>query len=134
MVGITAFYAAILSFLFVWLSRNVIVARRRQRVALGDGGHTELLRRMRAHGNFAEYVPFALVLMALGEIQGLYPILVHALGLILLIGRCLHAYGVSRTPEDFRFRVTGMALTFSVLALAAVANLTISAGLWWQNG
>ncbi len=130
MVGITAFYAAILSFLFIWLSRNVIVARRRQRVTLGDGGDTVLLRRVRAQGNFAEYVPFALVLMALGEIQGLYPILVHALGLTLLIGRCLHAYGVSRTPEDFRFRVTGMALTFSVLALAAVANLTLSTGIW----
>ena len=127
MVGITAFYAAILALLFVWLSRNVIAARRRQRVPLGDGGHPDLLRRIRAQGNFAEYAPFALVLMAFGEIQGLYPILVHALGLALLVGRCLHAYGVSRTPENFRFRVTGMALTFGVLAFAAIANLVLSA-------
>ena len=134
MVGITAFYAAILSLLFVWLSRNVIASRRRQRVPLGDGGHPDLLRRMRAQGNFAEYAPFALVLMAFGEIQGLYPIVVHLLGLMLLAGRCLHAYGVSRTPENFRFRVTGMALTFGVLSLAAVANLVLSIGLWWPNG
>ena len=134
MVGITAFYAAILSLLFVWLSRNVIVARRRQRVPLGDGGHPELLRRMRAHANFAEYAPFALVLMAFAEIQGLFPILVHALGLTLLVGRCLHAYGVSRSPENFRFRVTGMALTFGVLSLAAIANLALPVGLWWRNG
>jgi len=134
MVGITAFYAAILSLLFIWLSRNVIAARRRQRVPLGDGGHPELLRRMRAQGNFAEYVPFALVLLAFAEIQGLTPIGVHALGLTLLVGRCLHAYGVSRTPENFRFRVSGMAMTFGVLALAAIANIVLSVGLWWQNG
>lgn len=134
MVGITAFYAAILSLLFIWLSRNVIAARRRQRVPLGDGGHPELLRRMRAQGNFAEYVPFALVLLAFAEIQGLTPVGVHALGLTLLVGRCLHAYGVSRTPENFRFRVSGMAMTFGVLALAAIANIVLSVGLWWQNG
>ncbi len=133
MVDITAFYAAILALLFVWLSRNVIAARRRQRVPLGDGGHPDLLRRMRAQANFAEYVPFALVLTAFAEIQGLFPVLVHGLGLTLLVGRCLHAYGVSRTPENFRFRVTGMALTFGVLAIAAFANLVLSADLWWQN-
>ncbi len=134
MVDITAFYAAVLSLLFIWLSRNVIAARRRQRVALGDGGHPELLRRMRAQGNFAEYAPFALVLLAFAEIQGLTPIGVHALGLTLLVGRCLHAYGVSRTPENFRFRVSGMAMTFGMLAVAAIANIVLSVGLWWQNG
>ncbi len=134
MVDITAFYAAVLSLLFIWLSRNVIAARRRQRVPLGDGGHPELLRRMRAQGNFAEYAPFALVLLAFAEIQGLTPIGVHALGLTLLVARCLHAYGVSRTPENFRFRVSGMAMTFGVLAVAAVANIVLSVGFWWQNG
>lgn len=128
MVGVTAFYAALLAGLFIVLSRNVILHRRRQRIALGDEGDADLLRRVRIQGNFAEYVPLAILLIALAEIQGLPPVVVHAFGLALLAGRSLHAAGLSRTPEDFRFRVAGMALTFAVLALAALANLVLSLG------
>ena len=67
--------------------------------------------------------------MALAEIQGLAPVVVHALGLALLAGRCLHAVGLSRTPEDYRFRTAGMGLTFAVLSIAAIANFAFSAGL-----
>ncbi len=130
MISITAFYAALLTLLFVVLSRNVIAYRRRQRIAIGAEGDPDLLRRVRAQGNFAEYVPLAVVLIAFAEIQGLMPLLVHALGLVLLTGRLVHAFGLTRTPEDFRFRVTGMALTFAVLALAAIANLALSARGW----
>ncbi len=128
MVGVTALYASLLALLFVVLSRNVIVLRRRRQVAVGDDGDPGLLRRIRAQANFAEYAPLALILMALAEIQGLSPILLHALGLALLAGRILHAVGLSQTAEDFRFRVTGMALTFGVLGGAALANLVLSAG------
>ena len=84
------------------------------------------MRRVRAQGNFAEYAPLSLILIAFAEIQGLPPLLVHGLGLALLVARGLHAFGLSRTPEDYRFRVTGMSLTFAVLALGAVANLVLS--------
>ena len=87
-----------------------------------------LLRRIRVHGNFAEYVPLALFLMALAELQGLPPLILHALGLSLLAGRALHAFGVPRPPEDYRFRVAGMGLTFAVLLTAAAANLVLSIG------
>ena len=46
----------------------------------------------------------------------------------LLLGRLLHAYGVSRPREDFRFRVTGMVLTFTVLLSSASGILTTYAG------
>ncbi len=65
---ITAFYAALLAVLFLVLSFRVIGVRRGQRVEIGDGGDKELLRRMRVHANFAEYVPLALVLLALAEV------------------------------------------------------------------
>ena len=130
MISITAFYAALLALVFVALSRNVILYRRRQRIAIGAEGDAGLLRRVRAQGNFAEYVPLALVLIAFAEIQGLMPPLIHALGLALLTGRLVHAYGLTRTPENFRFRVTGIALTFAVLALAAIANLFLSLRVW----
>lgn len=120
---ITAIYAGLLAFLLILLSLRVIGARRGARVALGDGADEALRRRIRVHANFAEYAPMALVLLGLAEGLGTPSWLVHALGVTLLCGRISHAWGVSRTPEDFRFRVAGMAMTFAVLGIAAVLCL-----------
>jgi hypothetical protein len=122
-------YAALLAVLFVALSWRTITLRRRYRVAVGDGGHAELLRAMRVHANFAEYVPLALVLIALVEIGGSPAWLVHLLGTVLLLARCAHAWGVSHAKEDFRFRVGGMMTTFGVLGVAAAELLRRSVGV-----
>jgi uncharacterized membrane protein YecN with MAPEG domain len=82
-----------------------------------------LLRRMRVHANFAEYVPLALLLMALAESLQTWPWLLHLLGLVLLMGRLSHAYGVSQPRENFSFRVFGMEATLSVIGAAAAACL-----------
>ena len=123
---VTPIYAGLISLLFVALSFRVIGFRRQVKVALGDGGSTTLTRRLRAHGNFAEYVPLAIVLMALAELQGQPALLLHLMGVGLLAGRLVHAFGVSREPEDIRLRVTGMVLTLSVLIFGALANLGFS--------
>jgi len=122
-LDVTPIYAALLALLFVFLSLRTIRLRRRHRVALGDGDNPELRRAMRAHANFAEYVPFALLLVYFVERDGAHLALVHALGLALLAGRLLHAWGVSQPREDFRFRVTGMVLSFGVLLTAALLLL-----------
>lgn len=120
---VTALYAGLLTPLFLFLSARVIVARRGARTALGDGGDPALLRRVRVQANFAEYVPLALVLLGLAESLRTPVLVLHALGLALLAGRLVHAFGVSRAPERFTFRVTGTALTLTVLSLAALACL-----------
>ncbi|MFZ4411187.1 MAG: MAPEG family protein [Paracraurococcus sp.] len=118
----TSLYAAILAALFVFLSLRVIRARRIHKVALG-APHRLVERAVRAHGNCAEYVPFGLVLLGLLEGMGLPIWGVHALGSAFVAGRVLHAWGISQEPEVFRFRVTGMALTFTVFGVAAAALL-----------
>lgn len=123
---ITPVYAGLIALLFVLLSVRVIGARRQAKVPLGDGGDQLLLRRLRAHGNFAEYVPMAVILMALAELQGAPAFTLHAVGLLLLGGRLVHAFGVSREPENYRLRVTGMALTFTALIMGAMANLGLT--------
>ncbi len=124
---ITALYAGLLAPLFVLLSIRVIAKRRRARIGIGHGEDLALLRRMRVHANFAEYVPLALLLMALAEsMQGDARVL-HALGLTLAAGRVVHAFGVSQAKENLSLRVTGMSLTFAVIALAAFACLWLSA-------
>lgn len=119
---ITPVYAALLGFLFIALSIRVIRLRRTRKVAIGAKGDPAIERAMRVHANFAEYTPFALLLIAMLELKsaGLW---IHILGAALLAGRALHAYGVSRPDEDFRFRVTGMSLTFGVIGLASAGLL-----------
>lgn len=118
---ITALYAGLLAPLFILLSIRVIQKRRGARVGLGDGGDGELLRRMRVHANFAEYVPLALLLMALAESLKTDARMLHGLGIALVVGRIVHAYGVSQSKESFSLRITGVAVTSTVLLVAAVA-------------
>lgn len=112
-------YAALMALLFVALSLRTIRLRRRFGVAVGDGAHPQLLRAMRAHANCAEYAPLALLLFYFAEIGGAPQALAHLLGGSLLIGRALHAWGVSQERETFAFRVTGMALTLGGILTAA---------------
>lgn len=124
-MSITPVYAGLAALLFVFLSARVIGARRTARVGLGDGGNRLLLRRQRAHGNFAEYVPLAIVLMALAELQGTPAPVLHLIGGLLIVGRLVHAYGLSREPEPSLTRVLGMGLTFVALVTAALVNLGV---------
>lgn len=83
--------------------------------SLGDGGDPTLLRRIRAHANFSEYVPFILLMIGFLEISQLNTYLLHGLGVTLLTARLLHVYVLAFT-ENFKFgRFWGAALTFLLL-------------------
>ncbi len=127
MLQITAFYAALLAILFLVLSARVIIWRQSSRVEFEHGGDLELRRRIRAHANFAEYVPLTLVVMGLAESMSPPDIVIHLCGVLLLGGRLLHAYGVWRTPPVMRTRVYGMVLTMVALGIAAFVCLALSA-------
>lgn len=115
----TGLYAALLGLLFVALSVRTLLLRRTLRIAVGDAGNPEMLRAMRVHANFTEYIPLALFLVYLTETQGANWIFVHSLCLALLVGRLSHSYGVSQPNENYRFRVAGMALTFTPIIVAS---------------
>ncbi|MBL8413154.1 MAG: MAPEG family protein [Propionivibrio sp.] len=112
-------YAALLALLFVALSIRTLRLRRRLRIGIGDAGNEQMLRAMRVHSNFAEYVPLTLFLIYLAEMQGAHALFIHALGLCLLAGRLSHAYGVSQANENYTFRVAGMSMTFTSLISAS---------------
>lgn len=117
--------AAVLGLMLAGLSLRVIRMRRRGRVSLGPGG-PGLQRAVRAQANFAEHAPLALTLLLILELNGENPAVLYGLGGALILGRCLHAFGVSRTDENFAYRTAGMALTLTAvigasLRLAAAA-------------
>lgn len=123
----TALYAGLLAFVLLWLSIAVIGHRRRARVALGTGEDKALLQATRAHANFCEYTPFCLILLALLELGGTAAWMLHALGLLLLVGRIAHGIGLMHQPGSFRLRQVGMLATFTVLI--AGGALLVARGL-----
>jgi uncharacterized membrane protein YecN with MAPEG domain len=123
---IVPFYAAILGFIFIFLSARVIAARRHFRVTVGFGGHHVLERRIRVQGNFSEYVPITIIQLTFMELYGGDRWLIHALCIALILGRCLHAYCVGRTNEDIRHRRAAMIMTFGTLFIAATSVVVYS--------
>ena len=120
---ITPLYGGLIGLLLVMLSARVILRRRAARISVGDGDDTDLRKRMRTQANCAEYAPIGLILLAMAELQGAPSWVVHLLGLMLLAGRFVHAYGFGVTPQVMPLRQLGMVLTFLMLILAALANI-----------
>lgn len=118
---IISFYAAILAFMYIYLSINVVNVRKSNQISLGTNDNPQLLRATRAHGNFIEYVPFALILIFLAEYQGLSSYYCHILGTLLVFGRVCHCIAIN--DNTLKLRAIGMLATFATLALSALALL-----------
>lgn len=117
---ITPLYAALLTLIYLGLSARVVRQRFRVHASLGDGGDKTLIKYIRVHGNFAEYVPLGLLLMLMAELQAAPAIALHLMGIALLLGRLCHAIGVSSTSQVIVLRQLGVGLTFSMLGLSAI--------------
>jgi uncharacterized membrane protein YecN with MAPEG domain len=122
---VTPVYAAVFAFVFVLLSVRTLLLRRRLGVAIGHAEQPALARAVRAHANFVEYVPLALILIFFFETTVGSGIGIHILCALLLLGRLSHAYGISQLTEDYKFRVLGMALTFTTI-ISAAARIVVA--------
>ncbi len=98
MLIVTPVTASVLTVIFIRLSFAVIRLRRANRVGLGSSGNEELERAIRAQGNFAEYVPPGLILIACLELNGASWWLACIPGITLIIGRLIHAKGINEPP------------------------------------
>ncbi|MGO2331841.1 MAG: MAPEG family protein [Pseudoalteromonas nigrifaciens] len=114
-------YAALLAFYYIYLSFNVINVRRAAQISLGEGENPQLQRAIRAHCNFMEYVPFAIILLFLAEYQGLASHYCHALGAMLLIGRVFHNFGI--VEKNLKYRQIGVIATFLTMLISALVIL-----------
>jgi uncharacterized membrane protein YecN with MAPEG domain len=124
----TATYFGILGLLYVVLGLQVSRLRRGNQVLFGDGGNIKLRSAIRAHANFAEYVPIIVLMVAMLEMSGVPATRVHLLMGALLVARLLHPLGMYVGPRTMQFqicRVGGILLTLLVLVGAAV-------GLLWR--
>jgi len=131
--SITAGYLAVLALLYAGLAIQVLRLRRGYRVLFGDGDNIKLRSAIRAHANFAEYVPIIALMVAMLEMSGMSAMRVHLLMAALLLARLLHPLGMYVGPRSWQFhicRVGGIALTVTVLIAAALLILSrLAAGI-----
>ncbi|MBA3447525.1 MAG: MAPEG family protein [Pseudaminobacter sp.] len=113
--------ASLAAITVVALSISVSLCRMRVGVRIGFGDDAILMRRIRAQGNFIEYVPLALILLAIAEYRSVSAALLWTVAALLILGRRLHVAGIltGRTP----IRAPGMVCTYSALLLGAAALL-----------
>jgi uncharacterized protein len=122
---ITLLIAAVMGLLNLWLSARVARVRGASKIMMGHGEVPELVARGRAHANFNEYVPIALILMLLIELNvGVSPWLWVA-GVVLVIARVVHAFGMDRAAPN-RMRLAGILLTWGVTAALVVWAVLLS--------
>ena len=113
---ITGLYAAIFTIFYILLCFNVIRYRAKFKVGIKSNGHLPLDLAIRVQGNFSEYIPLSLILMALIEAQRGNINWLHLMGQALLFGRILHFWGLGvkgagASPQRF----IGTAITYTAL-------------------
>ena len=113
---ITGLYAGLCGLLLTILYVRVSQRRLATKIGMGTGSDAILEQRIRAHGNFIESVPIALILLYLFEQAGVDSIYVHAFGVALVLARVAHAQGISTTSGRSTGRFYGSIGTLLVIA------------------
>lgn len=121
--SITGFYSSLLAIVYIYLSGVIISQRIKKQIGLGDGGDSDFQRLIRAHGNFAEYTPIALILLLVGEVNHLPAVVLHVAGIAILFGRLLHAFGLRLHSGTSWQRQYGTILTYLSMIIMSVANI-----------
>lgn len=129
---ITPLYAGLLGLIYVYLSVTVIKGRRKNKIAIGQGGTQDMMLSIRGHGNFNEYTPLFLILLFLCEYHQVMPIFIHSAGILFITGRICHAYSLLHDEQydadgglmhNPKYRILGMMLTFVILIGLSVINI-----------
>ena len=122
-ISITLVFAAIFGFLHVIFTLRVGNYRFKSKISLGDDGDRELLKRIRAHGNFTENVPIALLLILLNDLDGAEDNTLMLMGSILLIARLTHYLTIVTVWLPWILRPLSMLGTLGTIIAASVMLL-----------
>jgi uncharacterized membrane protein YecN with MAPEG domain len=117
-LSIVAIYAAINALIMLVLGMLVVRARVKTRTEIGDGNDPAMIGPLRAHANNTETVPMAIVLLLVLYALGEGAVMLHIIGILLTLGRLLHAFGLSRSIGTSIGRFGGMVLTWLAYIIA----------------
>ncbi len=122
-ISVTLMFAAIFGFMHVVFTLRVGNYRFKSKISLGDGGDRELLKRVRAQGNFIENVPIALLLILLNDLDGAEDSTLMLMGSILLISRLTHYLTIVTVKLPWILRPLSMLGTLGTIIAASVMLL-----------
>jgi uncharacterized membrane protein YecN with MAPEG domain len=122
---ITALYAGLLGLIAFAVAFAAGRLRGRLGISVGDGGNSDLLCAMRRHANFVEWVPLALILIALLEMDGAPAKSIHGLGAVLVVARVAHALGLRPDTMKSFLRLIGAVGTVLVTLASSVWLIVI---------
>ncbi|KPP91426.1 MAG: putative relative of glutathione S-transferase, MAPEG superfamily [Rhodobacteraceae bacterium HLUCCA08] len=105
--SVTPIYALAVSAICLVLWFRVSSLRGATGVSFGDGGDPALLRRIRQHGNCAEWSALVLILMILAEGMGTPAPWLHVSGALLVLGRLAHPFGLVPETAGHPLRYVG---------------------------
>ncbi|WP_193164825.1 MAPEG family protein [Microbulbifer hainanensis] len=124
MAHITGLYAGLCALLIIALAFRVVQFRRSEKVGLGSAGkhHAEVL--IRSHANAVEYVPLAMLLLLMAELNGLAAPWLHLFGGVFVLARLIHAVGLTAGRGGYHpGRFFGTALSWLVIVGLAAINI-----------
>ncbi|MCV0427305.1 MAG: MAPEG family protein [Roseibium sp.] len=128
--SVTPIYALAVALVYLILWFRVTTLRSSLKQSIGDGGNPELLLRVRQHGNCAEWFSFVLILMILAEGMGAPALYLHISGVLLLVGRIAHPFGLKTDNSGHFLRYVGNG-TNILASLNAMVCLAVNlVGLW----
>ena len=116
---VTALYAGLLGLMSIAIAFVPGRIRTARGISIGHGDDPALHLAMRRHANFVEFVPLALLLIALLEMNGAPTGVVHGFGASLVAFRIAHALGLR--PETPRTPLRGIGAGGSTLVIAAAS-------------
>jgi uncharacterized protein len=125
---ITLVTSGLCGLLFFLLSVHVARGRFATKISMGDGGDPTLFTRIRTHGNFTEYVPLALLMLALCESANANRLLLVVCAAVLIMARLAHALGMPR-PAPNALRVFGTAGSWAVIVTLSITALLLGLGV-----
>ncbi len=112
----------------LWLASRCGAGRGKAKVLHGDGGDTSLQRHMRAHSNFIEYTPIALLLILVLDLNEQHGWLLALTAAVFLLGRVLHAIGM-QADKPSKPRMVGMLMTMLPYAIWIVWAALVAFGI-----
>ncbi len=128
LLSTTALYAGVLGILAIALGAGSGFLRFKTGVSIGDGGDPKQLVAVRRHGNFIEWVPIALILLGVLELNGVGATPLHVMGGALVVGRVAHAVGLDAENMQKPLRGLGAGFTTLVVLVASVWAIATAVG------
>ncbi len=125
---VTSLYAVPLALIYLGLWFNIARTRGALKVSIGDGGNTKLHERIRQHGNFVDWVPMVLILMMLAEGLGADAVYLHVSGVLLVLGRIAHPFGLKADNAAHPLRYVGNTTNIFAMLNALVCITVKSLG------